>query len=91
MIMVRLVDGTDQCHQRHILLTPSDDWQEVVLKFAGVQDQDRWGGPADGVWRGIAKGYALNITTGSFNGGSKKGELWIDDVEGVLADNPSDR
>jgi len=91
MIMARLVDGTDQCHQRHILLTPSDDWQEVVLKFAGVQDQDRWGGPADGVWRGIAKGYALNITTGSFNGGAKKGEIWIDDVEGVLADNPSDR
>jgi hypothetical protein len=88
MIMARLVDGTDQCHQRHILLTPSDDWQEVVLKFAGVQDQDRWGGPADGVWRGIAKGYALNITTGSFNGGAKKGELWIDDVEGVLADDP---
>jgi hypothetical protein len=91
MIMVRLVDGTDQCHQRHVILTPSDDWQEVVLKFAGVQDQDRWGGPADGVWRGIAKGYALNITSGSFNGGAKKGELWIDDVEGVLADNPADR
>jgi len=88
MIMARLVDGTDQCHQRHILLTPSDDWQEVVLKFAGVQDQDRWGGPADGVWRGIAKGYALNLTSGSFNGGAKKGELWIDDAEGVLSDDP---
>ena len=66
-------------------------WQEVVLKFAGVQDQDRWGGPADGVWRGIAKGYALNITNGSFNGGAKKGELWIDDAEGVLGDQSSDR
>jgi hypothetical protein len=87
-IMVRIVDGSDQCHQRDIPITPSPDWQEFVLKFTSVAGGNHWGGANDGVWHGRAKGYGLNIPNGHFAGDPKKGELWIDDIEGVLAENP---
>ncbi len=87
-IMVRIVDGGDQCHQRDLPLTPSPDWQEVVLKFTTFAGGNHWGGANDGVWHGRAKAYGINIPNGHFAADPKKGELWIDDIEGVLADDP---
>jgi len=87
-IMVRIVDGSDQCHQRDMPITPSPDWQEFVLTFTSVAGGNHWGGANDGVWHGRAKAYGLNIPNGHFVGDPKKGELWIDDIEGVLADDP---
>lgn len=91
VVMVRMVDATDQCHQRDIPISPLPDWQELVLTFPSVAGAQHWGGANDGVWHGQAKAYGLNIANGHFVAGPPKGTLWIDDIEGVLADDPSDR
>ena len=65
-------------------MTPSSDWQEIVLKPAQMAGGEHWGGANDGVWHGPIKGLGLNIGKGSFTEGGVKGELWIDDVEGIL-------
>lgn len=88
VLMIRVVDATDQCHQRDLPVNPSPDWQEFVLKFTAIAGtNNHWGGANDGVWHGRAKAYGLNIPN-HFPGSSKKGELWLDDIEGVLADDP---
>ena len=81
---VRLADSSDQIHQRGIPVTPSPDWQEIVLKPAQMAGGEHWGGANDGVWHGPIKGFGLNVGKGSFTAGGTKGELWIDDVEGLL-------
>lgn len=82
---IRLADGTDQCHQREIALDSSADWQEVVLEFAKVVGAEHWGGANDGKWHGPLKGIGINIGKGKFTTASQtKGEIWIDDVQGVL-------
>ncbi|MBV8878968.1 MAG: hypothetical protein JO332_03280, partial [Planctomycetaceae bacterium] len=87
---VRLADASDQVHQRHVPIPPSPDWQEVVLKPTAIAGGEHWGGANDGAWHGPIKGLGLNIGKGSFTGGAAKGELWIDDVEGLL-DPDSDK
>lgn len=91
-VMVRVVDGTGQCHQRDLPLAASPDWQEFVLKFTVVAgSNNHWGGANDGVWHGRAKAYGLNIPNGHFADATRKAELWIDDIEGVLAEDPGER
>ncbi|HZE98079.1 MAG TPA: hypothetical protein VE981_13700, partial [Planctomycetota bacterium] len=83
-IGVRLADSSDQIHQKHLKLTPSPDWQEVVLKPGQIAGGEHWGGANDGAWHGPFKGLGLNIGKGSFSQDGKKGEIWLDDVEGLL-------
>lgn len=80
---IRMADNTDQVHQRHVPLKPSNDWQEVILKPTAIAGAEHWSGANDGVWHGPMKGLGLNIGNSVFVG-AKKGEVWIDDVEGVV-------
>jgi hypothetical protein len=82
-IMIRVGDGSDQCHQKNLPLPPSKDWQMVVLKFAELAGGEHWGGANDGKWHGPVKGFGVHLTADSF-AGSKTGEMWMDDVEGIL-------
>jgi hypothetical protein len=55
-IGVRIVDSSDQCHQKNggIPLAATDRWQEVVLKVADLGGGEHWGGANDGKWHGPA-------------------------------------
>jgi hypothetical protein len=88
-IMVRMGDGTEQCHQKDLPLVPTKEWQEVVLKFADLAGGQHWGGANDGKLHGPVKAFGIHLTAGSF-AGTKTGELWIDDVEGILNVDPAD-
>src|SRR5579862_962228 len=81
---IRLADNSGQTLQRHIPITPSAEWQEVVLKPAQFAGSEHWGGANDGAWHGPIKGFGINVGKDSFTQGGKKGELWFDDVEGIL-------
>jgi hypothetical protein len=83
-IGVRLADATDQTHQREVHLSLSPEWQEVVLKPKQMAGGEHWGGANDGVWHAPIKAFGINIGKGSFSQDLKKGELWIDDIEGIL-------
>jgi len=83
-IGVRIVDGTDQCHQKsRIALKPTADWQEVVLNIAELVGGEHWGGANDGKWHGPAKGLGINIGKDSFTTDPAKGSLRLDDIEVV--------
>lgn len=88
---IRLADSTDQIHQKHIKVTPSPDWQEVVLKPSQIAGGEHWGGSNDGVWHGPFKGLGINIGKGVFSDNLKKGDLWIDDVEGLIDPDAGDK
>jgi hypothetical protein len=81
---VRVSDCTGQCHQASMALSPTKDWQELVLKFEALVGREHWGGANDGKWHGPPVGFGLNIGSNSFSTGAKSGSLLIDDVEGVL-------
>lgn len=85
-IGVRIVDSTDQCHQKkEIPLAATNDWQQVILKISDLVGEEHWGGANDGKWHGPAKGFGLNIGKDSFAAGSPpKGSINIDDIELVL-------
>jgi hypothetical protein len=88
-IGVRILDDTDQCHQKkHIPLKKTDKWQEVVLRVSDLVGEESWGGANDGRWHGPAKAFGLNIGTDSLAGGPK-GTLWLDDVTCTLSAAPS--
>lgn len=78
---IRLIDSTDQCHQSHLPIGGSADWQQVVLKVKDLVGGEHWGGANDGRWHGPAKGFGINLGK---DGGAAKKTLWIDDVEVVL-------
>ncbi|HZE97337.1 MAG TPA: hypothetical protein VE981_09945 [Planctomycetota bacterium] len=80
---IRLVDSSDQLHQRHIKVTPSPDWQEVVLKPGQIAGGEHWGGANDGVWHAPFKALGINIGKGSFTQDGKQGDLWLDDLQGI--------
>jgi hypothetical protein len=80
---IRVGDGTDQCHQRPLSLQSTREWQEVVLNFEQIAGRESWGGANDRKWHGPAKYVAICVSITTF-GGAKSGEVWIDDVEGVL-------
>jgi hypothetical protein len=83
-IGVRVSDSTGQCHQAKLTLSPSKDWQELVLKFEALVGREHWSGANDGKWHGPPIGFGLNIGSGSFASATKTGSLLIDDVEGIL-------
>jgi hypothetical protein len=83
-IGVRLADATNQIHQREVHLSLSPDWQEVVLKPKEMAGGEHWGGANDGVWHAPIKAFGINVGKGSLSQDLKKGELWIDDIEGIL-------
>ena len=88
-IGVRILDDTDQCHQKkRIPLAKTDKWQEVVLRVGDLVGEESWGGANDAKWHGPAKAFGLNIGTDSLAGGSK-GTLWLDDVSCTLSTGPS--
>ncbi|MCK4792663.1 MAG: glycoside hydrolase family 16 protein [Desulfobacteraceae bacterium] len=88
-IGVRILDDTDQCHQKkRIPLAKTDKWQEVVLRVSDLVGEESWGGANDAKWHGPAKAFGLNIGTDSLAGGSK-GTLWLDDATCTLSTGPS--
>lgn len=88
---IRLADSSDQLHQSHITVTPSPEWQEIVLVISKLAGGEHWGGANDGVWHGPIKGFGINIGKDSFAAGGKKGDVWIDDVEGILDPDAPDK
>jgi hypothetical protein len=85
---IRVGDSGDQCFQKAHPLAATKEWQEVVLTFEKFNGVEHWGGANDGKIHGPVKGIAIVISTRSF-GGAKTGEIWIDDVEGILnSDSP---
>ncbi len=82
-IGIRVGDGTDQCHQMPIMIKATKEWQEVVLTFEKLAGRESWGGAADRKWHGPAKWFAICVSKTTFSG-KPAGEVWIDDVEGVL-------
>jgi hypothetical protein len=80
-IGIRLSDGAGQVHQSEIVLPPASGWQELVLKPAELAGREHWGGANDGVWRGVAQGFGLNISpVGLIDRASGRGTCWIDDL-----------
>ncbi len=77
---VRLVDGTDQCHQKKgVTLADTDDWQELVLRVDGLVGEESWGGANDQKWHPGARGLGLNLGSDQV-GADKKAQLWVDDL-----------
>ena len=67
-IGVRIVDDTDQCHQKKgIALAKTDKWQEVVLRLDNLVGDESWGGASDRKWHGPAKAFGINIGTDSLS------------------------
>lgn len=88
-IGVRIMDDTDQCHQKkRIPPAKTDKWQEVILRISDLVGEESWGGTNDAKWHGPAKAFGLNIGTDSLAGG-KPGTLWLDDATCTLSAGPA--
>lgn len=88
-IGVRILDDTDQCHQKkRIPLLETDNWQEVVLRVGDLVGEESWGGANDRKWHGPAKAFGLNVGTDSLAGG-KSGTVWLDDASCGLSEGPA--
>ena len=62
---LRLLDGTDQCHQRGgVPIVADGKWHDLVLKPEEVAGGEHWGGANDGKWHGPAHLIALIISPG---------------------------
>lgn len=92
-LSIRLIDGTDQCHQIRFHIEKSDDWQRIVLPVAdffarrgqpdavqGIAKYEYWGGANDGKWHSPAKSLHILL---SKDGQPSKRTLWICDVQAV--------
>lgn len=91
---IRLADASDQCHQKNggVALSPSTDWQELVLKISDLVGGEHWSGANDGRLHGPVKGFGVNLGKDTFRvAGSKQGTLWIDDVDLVVVPGSSGR
>ena len=96
-ITLRLVDGTDQCHQFVLGIEPHGRWQRIffpvvhALEQAGkgaplpmVRRYEGWGGARDGAWHNPGKG--LYILSGrNVTGEAGTGSLLIAGARAVLA------
>lgn len=83
---VRIADGSDQVHQKHVDIPAApDQWQEVVLRIQDLVGGEHWGGADDGRWHGPAKGLGINLGKNSLKPGDAKGEIWFDDMKVVFA------
>jgi hypothetical protein len=85
-IGIRIVDGSDQCHQKNhgVELQPTSEWQEVVLKIADMVGGQHWGGANDAKWHPGFKGFGINMGNDTVQADTRKGTLWIDDVRATL-------
>lgn len=91
LLGVRIVDGSDQCHQKNggVALQATTDWQELVLKVPELVGGEHWGGAKDGKWHPPMKGLGLNIGRGSMTDSpNPKGTVWFDDLRAVLEPRP---
>jgi hypothetical protein len=80
-IGIRLSDGAGQVHQTAVVLPAASGWQELVLRPAELARHEHWGGANDGVWRGVAQGFGINISpVGLIDPASGRGTCWIDDL-----------
>lgn len=80
-IGLRIVDGSDQCHQKKSIPVKADgEWHEMVLQIPDLVGEEHWGGENDGKWHGIVKGFGINIGKDGIADATLKGSLWIDDV-----------
>src|SRR5205823_1185194 len=80
---IRVGDGSDQCHQNPITLASTREWQEVVLTFEKLAGGEHWGGANDGKLHRPVRSFHLCVSVQTF-AGAKSGQVWIDDVEGIL-------
>jgi hypothetical protein len=91
-IGLRIVDGSDQCHQKkNIPINADGEWHELVLRIPDLVGEEHWGGENDGTWHGMVKGFGINIGKDGISDTTLKGSLWIDDVvvKVVPADQPA--
>lgn len=88
-IGVRILDDTDQCHQKKgVPLAKTNEWQELVLNLGDLVGEESWGGANDRKWHGPAKAFGINIGADCLTGG-KKGTLWLDDAVLNLSTGPA--
>ncbi len=53
---LRLVDSSDQTHQRHgIQVSPDGQWQAMSIDPVKIAGGEHWGGANDGKWHGAVK------------------------------------
>ncbi|HOK04251.1 MAG TPA: sugar-binding protein [Victivallales bacterium] len=92
-ITMRIIDGTDQCHQINYKISPDGNWQQINFPIAryfknvgtssSVEDVLRyegWGGAKDGKWHNPAKALYILCGRNDF-GDNKKGSIWISGVK----------
>jgi hypothetical protein len=78
---VRLVDGTEQCHQKYVALPRGDGWQELVLRASEATGDEHWGGANDGRWHGSLKAFGINISRQHLaDPAQPQATYWIDDI-----------
>ncbi len=76
---LRLVDGTDQCHQRKNIPFQADgQWHEVEIVPTGIAGSEHWGGANDGVWHDSVRLMELMLNIESHAG--KQPDLLIADL-----------
>ncbi len=79
-LTLRLVDSTNQCHQRkNFKVTPDGKWHEVSLKPEKIAGGEHWGGANDGKWHAPAKLIAI-ILGKDFAPGSKQPAFMVTDI-----------
>jgi hypothetical protein len=91
-LTLRLVDGSDQCHQIGLRLKKTDDWQEVRFPFKEffarmgegtsidtVAQYEKWGGANDSRWHDPGKLVAVLAGAHNFPG-TKKGAIWLSQI-----------
>jgi hypothetical protein len=101
-LTIRLVDGSDQCHQIGLRLKKTDDWQEIRFPFKeffrlmkegrsldSVVQYEKWGGAGDSQWHEPGKLLAILIGAQNFPG-TKKGSVWLSGAA-LTPDTPSVR
>jgi hypothetical protein len=80
-LLLRMIDSTGQFHQQDLALASSAEWQEIVVTaFDNGERYLFWGGAADGVWHGPARGIALLLEGSRITGGGARAQLRLDDV-----------
>ncbi len=90
-LTIRVVDGSDQCHQINFKIKDNPDWQKVNFDLGSyltekanspaaeiVKKYENWGGSNDGKWHGPAKLISILVGKTEQN---KTPTLWIKDFK----------
>ena len=89
-IGVRIVDGSDQCHQSSVTLPAGSGagWRPITLKLRDLVGGEHWGGANDGAWHGTAKGIGINLGKDAVaQGANGRASLGIDDLTAVTPES----